>query len=408
MKRTIVILLVSAIIAYVNAQSCSSINCAGFACCPDEVTGPVCIYQPSLYTCASGIRLCGAGEGVCNTVCYDESMYYCSNGVITQLPSSASATVGSGSASASTSGSSTTGSSSGQLCGTVDCGAGIACCNDVVTGPVCIYQPDLYTCAVGTDGDRLCGKGDGVCNNNCYDASMYYCNNNVITQLPQGSTTGSAPATTSAPITTSAPGNNCPGAANTAGVNCPSGTTCCGAGTITPTCINNTDTSVQCCVYFLSSTQCPAGSTCGGSLGPGASSDAQCGAPGTSFCDAGFNFNAFCTADQVCCTSGGTGICCPSGSSCGINECIAPSGPTSAATTAAPTVAPTGCASIDCGGSACCDDEVLGPVCIYQPNLYTCASGVRLCGAGEGVCNTVCYDESLYTCQNGVITQIPQ
>jgi len=245
-------------------ETCATLNCAGYACCPDEDTGPVCIYQPSLYTCASGKRLCGTGEGVCGTACYDASMYTCENGVITQIQTGSSAPP--------------TGAPGSPLCGTVSCN-GNQCCNDSVLGPVCIYQPALYTCASGT---RLCGTGQGVCGTTCYDASMYGCRN----------------------------GN----------------------------------------LFQLSATQAP--------------------------------------------TQSATVTSAPTSS------------PTSTATPT-PTSTPT-CATLNCAGYACCPDEVTGPVCIYQPSLYTCASGKRLCGTGEGVCGTACYDASMYTCQSGVITQIPQ
>jgi len=394
MKVVNVIFAISTVFALLHcasAQSCSSINCAGYACCPDEVLGPVCIYQPSLYTCASGVRLCGTGEGVCNTVCYDASMYYCNNGVITQLPSGA--TTAAPTTAAPTTSAPTT--SAPNSCTNYDrCGPN-PCCPDEVLGPLC-YNPALYTCASGV---RLCGSGQGVCGTACYDQSMYYCNNGVITQLAGGVTT--AAPTTAAP-TTSSPVFNCPGVNDVTGVNCGAGSTCCGAGTITPSCLAD-NSGLQCCVWFLSSTQCNAADTCGGNLGYGASSQATCGPPGTIFCNAGDAINSFCYPDQLCCKSQSQySYCCSSNQTCDISTLSCTAGPTSAPTTPAPT----SCTNYDqCGPNPCCPDEVLGPVC-YNPALYTCASGVRLCGTGQGVCGTACYDQSMYYCDNGVITQI--
>jgi len=249
-------------------------------------------------------------------------------------------------------------------CGSRTCGGDNACCNDATMGPTC-YDPLDYVCTSnGVGGYALCGSGEQACGAACFPPQNYHCSNG---QLMQGQQSESTAAPTSAP-TTAAPANNCPGAANTAGINCAADSTCCGAGTITPTCINNTDTDVSCCVYFLSSTQCPAGSVCGGSLGPGASSDAQCGPAGSTFCDAGFNNNAFCTADEVCCTSTGNAFCCPTGSACGTSYADVCITPTSAPTTAAPVNNCPGAANspgINCAsGSTCCGSGTITPTCI--------------------------------------------
>jgi len=299
MKASLIFVICTFFAVSYAQTTCATTDCGGYACCEDEVRGPACIYQPDLYTCASGIRLCPTGYGVCNTGCFDQTLYYCSNNVLYQLP--ASATVSSGST-GSASGSSTTGNAPVTACGSIaaDCGS-YQCCNDSVTGFQCVYQPDLYTCFQNI---RLCSKGDGVCNTVCYDASNYICVNGVITQIP---TTGGSATATKAP---------------TAKATVPATTK---APTQSPT-----------------TTKAPTQS-----------------APTTKA--------------------------------------------TSAPTPTASSV-PT-CANTDCGGFQCCPDEVLGPVCIYQPTLYTCASGVRLCGAGDGVCGTACYDASMYTCESGVITQ---
>jgi len=310
---TFLILFAATVSLTAALQSCDSIDCGGYACCQDSVQGAVCIYQPDLYTCAAGIRLCGVGLGVCDTVCYDQSMYYCNNGVITQLPASSpthtaspSPTVAHTSAptqkatstpthkattsptqkataapthkattaptqkatsaptqkatAAPTQKATSAPTSAPTSCAQMFCG-GYACCDDVVSGPLCIYQPDQFVCASG----RLCPVGDGVCGTACYNQSIYFCVNGVVTAHPSSSTSG--------------------------------------------------------------------GSTTGAAIS---------------------------------------------------------------------------CANTFCGTSACCDDAVTGPQCIYQPSLYTCASGVRLCPVGDGECNLNCYDQSLYYCNNGVITQLGQ
>jgi hypothetical protein len=234
-----------------NPGTCATTACGTSACCEDQVTGPQCIYQPTLYTCADGVRLCPYGDAECNLTCYNSSIYYCNNGVVTQIPVSPTTTGGS----------STTGKNAGT-CATTNCGTS-ACCEDQVTGPQCIYQPTMYSCV---DGVRLCQTGFSECNLTCYNSSLYYCDNGAVTQIPP-----------------------------------------------------------------------PASTTGGSTTGKN---------PGT-------------------------------------------------------------CASTNCGGYACCEDQVTGPQCIYQPTLYTCADGVRLCPYGDAECDLSCYNPNLYTCTNGVVTQIP-
>jgi len=264
-------------------------------------------------------------------------------------------------------------------CGNNICGGDNACCDDARMGPTCYDPLDNGCVSNGLGTLTLCGEAEQACGPVCFEPQNYFCCNGNLMQNGQscaGSPTTARPTsaapTTASPTssqTTAAPQNNCPGAADTPGVNCPAGSTCCGYGTMTPSCINNTDTSVKCCVYYLSSTQCPADATCGGILGPGASSDALCGPAGSTFCDAGFNYNAFCSGDQECCTNGGTGLCCPAGSACGFDECTPPTG---APTTAQPTTpAPNNCPGaggspgVNCpSGTYCCGYGTIEPQCV--------------------------------------------
>lgn len=255
----------------------------------------------------------------------------------------------------------------GLQCGSRTCGGDNACCSDARLGPTCYDPLDNVCTSNGASGYTLCGEGEQACGSVCFQPQNYFCCSGQLMQKGQTCTSATTAAPTSAPKTP-APANNCPGAANQAGINCPAGTTCCGAGTITPSCINNTDTSVECCVYFLSSTQCPAGSVCGGSLGAGASSDAQCGPAGSTFCNAGFNENAFCTAGEVCCTGTGNAFCCPAGNTCGTSYdevCIAP---TAAPTKAAPAyncIGASDSVGLNCpAGTSCCGAGTITPSCI--------------------------------------------
>jgi len=361
MQAKVIIFVICTYFAVSYAQTCATTDCGPYPCCQDELRGPSC-YQSNLYTCASGVLLCPLGYGACNGGCFDPSVYYCSNNVLYQLGSNGAPPT---------------------ACGPIasGCGAGIQCCNDSLTGEQCVYQPNLYTCYQNI---RLCPKGDGVCGTACYDASLYVCVNGVITQI--GATTGAtatqgptarptlaattnaptnSPATTSAPVTPTACGPIVSG---------------CGAGVV---CCNDSINGQQ-CVYqpnlytcFQNIRLCPKG-------------DGVCGT------------DCYDASNYICVNGVITQI--PSSTTGG-----------SSATTQAPTVratsAPTPtassvptCANTDCGGFACCPDEVLGPVCIYQPTLYTCASGIRLCGAGQGVCGTACYNAAMYYCDNGVIT----
>jgi len=65
-------------------------------------------------------------------------------------------------------------------CDSVQCGASDRCCSDVNNGALC-YDPSSYDCV---NGDKLCGKGEGVCAGSCYDATQYTCTEDG--QLVQG------------------------------------------------------------------------------------------------------------------------------------------------------------------------------------------------------------------------------
>jgi len=63
------------------------------------------------------------------------------------------------------------------------CGASDLCCSDINNGAVC-YDPSSYDCV---NGDKLCGKGEGVCAGACYDTTQYTCTEDG--QLVQGTST---------------------------------------------------------------------------------------------------------------------------------------------------------------------------------------------------------------------------
>jgi len=302
--------------------------------------GAVC-YDPKTYTCpvgSAGPILCGDQEngpdGACGTICYDMVLYQCCKGELYELHDTSSPCGPQG--------------SPGAACpiqrvdrstrATPQCADFERVCDDARMGPTC-YDPQSNSCPSGSCGPILCGfqehGPDGACGTICYDYHTYLCCDNTLynindTTAPcypgqpstiinaEPTTTPTTQAPTSSP-TSAPPANNCPGAAGTAGVNCSEGTTCCGYGTMTPSCLP-ADGSKKCCTWYLSSTQCDPDAVCGGSLGPGASSYAQCGAPGSSFCNKGFGSNSFC-ADETynCCGyQSAYSFCCPQ--NCGCNN----------------------------------------------------------------------------------------
>jgi hypothetical protein len=72
-------------------------------------------YNPLLSACVDSIKLCGVGLGQCNGICFNETLYYCNSGVITQVPTSTPPPSG--------------------LCGSISCGS-FSCCEDIYTGYV--------------------------------------------------------------------------------------------------------------------------------------------------------------------------------------------------------------------------------------------------------------------------------
>jgi len=266
----------------VTAQLCGSISCGGYQCCEDIYTGPACIFQPNLYDCVNGVKLCGKNLGECNGICFNQTLYYCSSGQIEQLPASG--------------------------CTNVNCGP-YPCCDDLYSGPQC-YNPSLYTCV---NGVKLCGEGLGECNGVCFNPNLYYCNNGQLTQL-----------------------SPC------AQLNCGQ-YACCNDIYSGPQCY---DPTLYSCVNGVK--------LCGEGLG-------EC----NGVC---FNQNLYyCNNGQL--------------------AQLAP------------------CSQLNCGQYPCCNDIYSGPQC-YDSNLYTCVNGVKLCGDGEGECNGICYNDSMYYCNNGVITLI--
>jgi len=269
-------------------------------------------------------------------------------------------------------------------CGSYTCPSENLCCDDSLLGPVC-YDPLDYNCVGGT---RLCGENEGACGTICYALESYFCCAGQLMQNGQYCATNAptTPAPTTSSPTTSAP-NNCPAAANAPGINCPAGTTCCGADTISPSCIVD-GSDYQCCTWYLSATVCNASDVCGGDLGSGASSLATCGPPGSQFCNYGFAENTFCAADQICC-----GIqeqiawCCDAGQTCNTSSYGCNSA--SSATTAAPNNCPgaAGTAGVNCpAGTTCCGYDSMTPSCIVDGSDYQCCTwylSATVCNASD-------------------------
>jgi len=170
---------------------------------------------------------------------------------------------------------------------------------------------------------------------------------------------------------------NCPGVNNEGGLNCTNPNACCGSGTLSPSC-TPADGSTKCCLWYLSATQCAPNDVCGGSGGAGASSYAQCGPSGSTFCvtaDDIFGQNSFCSADQICCSVPGRSFCCDAGTTCG-NEtgvCNSPAPP--------PTPAPSvnNCPGVDneaglncSNANACCGAGTLSPSCTPADGSTKC------------------------------------
>jgi hypothetical protein len=101
---------------------------------------------------------------------------------------------------------------------------------------------------------------------------------------------------------------------------------CCGAGTMTPSCLTLNSTEKHCCVWHAAAQQCDIGQDCCGGLGPGASSYVECCEPGTTCCLAGSGsgVSSCCRPNQICCGTFSTGLCCEAGEVCDVNggRCI--------------------------------------------------------------------------------------
>jgi len=71
------------------------------------------------------------------------------------------------------------------------------------------------------------------------------------------------------------------------------------------------------------------------------------------------------------------------------------------------TPTPQACVSQVCGASeGCCPDSRMGQEVCFDLESYQCIGGIGgqyLCGLGEGVCGTFCFDASLYNCCNNTL-----
>jgi len=140
-----------AFIGFAQGQSACGSSCsASDLCCNDFVNGPAC-YDPSLYTCANGNRLCGVGEAACGSICYDPSAYSCSGGELQQG-----------------------GTANPLFCSPFNfnpCEAGLSCCAETC------FEPSEYTCLNGA----LCPPGNSLCGESqCFDPSVQECCNDQL------------------------------------------------------------------------------------------------------------------------------------------------------------------------------------------------------------------------------------
>lgn len=154
--------------------------------CPtgQELCGQVC-YNPSAnLACSTDFVICPVGMGVCNKTCYNTSRYDCLGQEIVMHPGYCPTGMG----------------LCGQRCynmtdytckrdllipavsggcATNPCLAGDSCCSDAYNGTLC-FENTYYECKSESMGTILCGKGLSVCGTECFDPTIYVCQNNAV------------------------------------------------------------------------------------------------------------------------------------------------------------------------------------------------------------------------------------
>jgi hypothetical protein len=127
-------------------------------------------------------------------------------------------------------------------------------------------------------------------------------------------------------------GGQCVSAGGYFSVECDGTEDCCGAGTMRPHCVSQSNGD-KCCRHYLDSTTCTSTQSCCGSSGPGASSYASCCDAGTECCQARISYDGSstcCPAGTKCCSASTIGLCCAMNEECDpdFNRCKpAASGP---------------------------------------------------------------------------------
>ncbi len=280
------------------------------------------------------------------------------------------------------------------------------CCNDLNNNngnPTC-YNPALFQC---NGGNRLCPKGRLSCEKACYDPAVYSCVNNQL--VPAGTQ----------------PPNRC--SVNNGGCN---NLACCeyGGGCYNP---NHQACTPNGLVWTCFGVPANSPSVCGG--------HGQCVGLNACQCDPGYSGYSVCIPDDKCVTNnGGCGnmqccstasypcynpnhqqctsnglvwkcygigandatVCGGHGNCTSLDHCSCNSG-WSGSTCMEPSE-PSGC-NCYIATDKCCHDLNNNngrPTC-YNPSLYQCNDGNRLCSIGKLSCGKACYDPNVYKCVNG-------